>query len=81
MFLYINDKQFERIITLMSKFLDNFRAALEKVAQGNADDAETKAAVVALQEQLASNEATDEEQSTAILELTNKLAASTPPVA
>lgn len=74
-----NNKFIKELSNIMSKFLDDFRATLEKVAQGSADDAETKAAVIELKAKLADNDATDAEQSTAILELVNKLAVSTPP--
>lgn len=37
MLLYINSKQLERIVDLMSQFLDDARAILERVAQGNGD--------------------------------------------
>lgn len=59
----------------MSQFLDDFRAALEKVAANQPN----QEAINALTERLNSNDATDDEQSTAITELVNKLAASTPP--
>lgn len=75
----VGNKQLKTLEAIMSKFLDDFRAALEKVAHGNAMDKETKEAVAKLQAQLDSNDATDAEQSTAITELVNKLAESTPP--
>ncbi len=76
----------------MSQFLDDFNAALEKVAAGNAGDPETKAAVAALQtsmadtiSKVAANDADDTvtkqavaDLDQAVLALTNKLAASTP---
>lgn len=62
----------------MSKFSDDFAAALEKVAVGNAGDPETKAAVEQIKQQLAADEATQGELEDAVLALTNKLANSTP---
>lgn len=62
----------------MSKFTDDFNAALEKVAAGAAGEAETKAAVEQIKSQLAADEATQGELEDAILALTNKLANSTP---
>lgn len=59
----------------MSKFLDDFRAALEKVAADTPD----QVAIDELKARLTDNEATDEEQSTAIMELVEKLAQSVPP--
>lgn len=59
----------------MSKFLDDFRAALEKVVANSPN----QAAIDALIARLNDNDATDVEQSTAIMELVNKLAESTPP--
>lgn len=78
MFIFITHKHLKTLEEMMTKFLDDFRAALEKVAAGNAGDPETKAAVQELKTKLAENDATDAEQSTAITELVNKLAASTP---
>lgn len=60
----------------MSQFLDDFRAALEKVAAVHPN----QAAIDALTARLNDNDATDADQATAILELVNKLAVSTPPV-
>lgn len=79
MFIWISRRHLKLLENLMSQFLTDFRAALELVAQGRADDDATKAAVAELQAKLASNDATDAEQTTAILELVTKLAESSPP--
>ena len=50
----------------MSQFLDDFRASLEKVAQGGATDPETKAAVSDLVKRMTDNEASDAEVKTAV---------------
>lgn len=63
----------------MSKFLEDFYAALEKVAQGGSSDPETKEAVEQIKAALASNDKLDAEQSEAIMALVDKLAESTPP--
>jgi len=59
----------------MSKFLDDFRAALARVFAPNPNDA----AIAYLQSKLNENDATDADQTTAINELVAKLAVSTPP--
>lgn len=59
----------------MSKFLDQFRAALEKVFAPNPN----QAAIDVLINRMNDNEATDADQATAINELVAKLAVSTPP--
>ena len=86
MLLYINSKQLERIVDLMSQFLDDARAILERVAQGNGDLPGMKEDVEALKTMLtanteadAANKASDEEVRTLLLEILNKLAVSTPP--
>jgi hypothetical protein len=81
MIIFVTKKTLKRMECIMSQFLDDFRAALEKVAVGNGADEETKAAVVELKTKLAENDSLDAEQSTAIQELVDKLAASTPPAA
>lgn len=63
---------------IMSKFLDDALALVDKVATGNADAAETKAAVADLQAKLAADEATEAETQQVVTALLNKLAASTP---
>lgn len=91
--LIMGNKQLTILEKIMSKFLDDFNAALEKVAVGSAGDPETKAAVAALQKSMtdtiskvAVNDEDDavtkqavSELNQAVLALTNKLAESTPP--
>lgn len=69
-----------RLEKSMSQFLDSFRAALERVANGNAADQATKDAVKKLQADLLANETSDAEFKTAITELVNKLADAPAPV-
>lgn len=78
MLIFISHRNLKKLEKIMSQFLDDFRAALEKVSVGTPGDPETKAAVAELQAKLTSNDATDAEQSTAIMELTEKLANSVP---
>ncbi len=77
MFIFISNKHLNQLENIMSKFLDDFRAALEKVAAPGPN----QAAIDALTARLNDNDATDADQSTAINELVNKLAVSTPPEA
>lgn len=81
MIIFIRSKHLDRLEQIMSAFLDDFRTALNQVAQGGPDDAETQQAVAALQAQIDANDSVDEEMKTAIMELVNRLAASTPPLA
>lgn len=64
----------------MSKFLDDARALLENIANGNADDAAVKADIETLKAAVASNESSDAEVKVIVTELLQKLAVSTPPV-
>lgn len=57
MFLYIPTKQLERILTMVSEWKKDTDALIEKIAVGNGDDAETKAAVEQLKERVATAEA------------------------
>lgn len=81
MIVFISRRTLNRLEKIMSQFLADFRASLEKVAQGGADDAETKQAVADLKTQIEANDAMDDEMKTAIMELVSKLAESTPPSA
>lgn len=72
---HTNISQLENI---MSKFLDDFRAVLARVAQGSPSDPQMKADIEALKAHLVDTDATDADQTTAINELVNKLAAAPP---
>lgn len=79
MLIWISKRDLKHLECLMSKFLDDFYAALEKVAQGGSTDPETKEAVEKIKAALTANDALDKEQSEAIMALVDKLAESTPP--
>jgi hypothetical protein len=79
MLIIMNNKQFERMTNLMSQFLDDARAILERVAQGNASDPAMKADIADLKAAMNDNDASDQEVKTLLTEILNKLAASTPP--
>lgn len=80
MFMLISNKHLKTLENIMSKFLDDFHAALATVAAGNAVDQATKDAVAVLNTRMNDNDSSDAEFKTAITELVNKLAVSTPPV-
>jgi hypothetical protein len=84
--LIVGTKQLNVWERVMSQFLDDARAILERVAQGNADTPQMKTDIAELKGLLtantaadAENKAGDEEVKTLILEVLNKLAVSTPP--
>lgn len=77
--LIIGNKPIEELSKVMSQFLDDFRAVLQQVANGQAEEEATKAAVQDLQTRLTANELADADRATAIMELTQALANSTPP--
>lgn len=76
MFIFISKKNLKELECIMSKFLDDFHALLDKVTSTQND----AAAIKELQDLLtantaadAENKATDDEQTQAILELAAKL--------
>ena len=74
MIIFIRNCHLKQLEKIMSKFLDDFHALLDKVTSTQNDSA----AIKELQDHLASNDATDEEQSQAILELAQKLGEAPP---
>lgn len=85
MIIIISHKHLHRLEKMMSQFLDDARAILERVAQGNAGDPAMKADIEALKTAVTANTdadtanaASDEEVKTLLTEILNKLAAAPP---
>lgn len=74
MIIFISNHHLKLLEKIMSKFLDDFNAALAKVVSTQNDTA----AIKDLQDLMTANNATDAEQSEAILALTNALGAAPP---
>lgn len=66
-------------MSFMSQWLDDTRALIATIAEGNSVDQATKDAVAELKTKMNDNDTSDAEVKTAITEILQRLATSTPP--